>query len=213
MQEYVEITATRKTKEGTELLVLVPDKNCIQKIKRFADGGHIQAIITLDDNRAITLEQLKKAHVLMAEIGTYLGYTMEWYKSLMKSWYTEVYNDLRDGFSMANMSVDQARRFINLVIEFAFEMEIPLRYEDMPSIVEIDGFLYLCLLKKRCAVCGKAAEIHHWDAIGLGRDRTKVDDSRLRKIALCREHHVEAHQLGKESFKEKYHVYGIYLAA
>lgn len=209
MQEYVEIKGARETKEGTELLVLVPDRNYVGKIKKFASNGKVEGLLRVDDSRVISIEQLKKAHVLMGEIATYLGYPTEWFKSLMKSWYVEVYRDLEERFSMADMTIDQARRFINLVIEFAFDMNIPLKYNEMPSIVEIDGFLYLCLVKRKCACCGEDAETHHWDAIGMGHDRNKVDDSNHRKIALCREHHTEAHAIGRDSFKAKYHVCGI----
>lgn len=47
------------------------------------------------------------------------------------------------------------------------------------------------------------------DAIGMGNDRTKVDDSSYKKICLCREHHTLAHSLGVIRFREMYKVYGI----
>ncbi|MFT9493402.1 putative HNHc nuclease [Anaerosolibacter sp.] len=209
MNEYAEITGYRETEQGTELLVIIPDRHYVSKIRRFATEGKVQALIQIDDSRRISIEQLRKSHALMNEIANYLGELPDYFKALMKSWYVEVYGDLKDGFSMADMSIDQARRFINLVIEFAFEMDIPLRFEEIPSIVEVDGFLYLCLKKKKCAVCGKDAEIHHWDAIGMGRDRREVDDSDHRKIALCREHHSEGHTIGRDTFQAKYYVYGI----
>ena len=209
MQEYAEIIGYKHTEKGTELLVIVPDKKIGKKLGKFGKSGSVKALLKLDDNRKITIEQLRKAHVMMGEIGTYLGYTMDWFKALMKSWYVELYGDLEDGFSMASMSVDQARRFINIIIEFAFDMNIPLKYEEMPSIVEIDGFLYMCLLKRKCTLCGDDADRHHVDAIGMGRDRTKYDDSDHTKIALCRRHHNEAHNTGWDTFSGKYHVYGI----
>ena len=52
-------------------------------------------------------------------------------------------------------------------------------------------------------------EIHHEDAIGMGNDRRRVDDSRYKKICLCRMHHTMAHQLGVKRFREMYKVYGI----
>lgn len=66
-------------------------------------------------------------------------------------------------------------------------------------------------MNEYCEITGyqKPAEIHHWDAIGMGRDRKKVDDSKHRKIALCREHHTEAHAIGRDTFGDKHHVYGI----
>lgn len=208
MNEYAEIVGYKNSDRGTELLVIIPDRQFQSKIKRFAENKKVKAMIRIDDNRHITIDQLKKAHVLMAEIATYLGYPADWFKALMKSWYTELYEDLKDGFSMANMSVDQARRFINLIIEFAFEMDIPLKYNEIPSIVEINDYLYICLRYKKCAICGANAEIHHWDTVGANGGR-KHDDSKLRKIALCRVHHQMAHQIGRDSFSNKYHVYGI----
>lgn len=59
-------------------------------------------------------------------------------------------------------------------------------------------------------MCGRPGEIHHVDAIGMGRDRNRVDDRRMRKICLCREHHTEAHKIGQPTFMKKYHVHGIY---
>lgn len=35
------------------------------------------------------------------------------------------------------------------------------------------------------------------------------NDSNLRKLCLCRVHHMEAHQIGRNTFEQKYHVYGI----
>ena len=59
-------------------------------------------------------------------------------------------------------------------------------------------------------MCGRPGEIHHVDAIGMGRDRRRVDDRRMRKICLRREHHTEAHKIGQPAFMDKYHVHGIY---
>jgi len=54
-----------------------------------------------------------------------------------------------------------------------------------------------------------AEGLHHVDAIGKGRDRTTCDDSNHEKMSLCRQHHVECHKLGQETFNKKYKVYGI----
>ena len=53
------------------------------------------------------------------------------------------------------------------------------------------------------------AENLQLNTLQVGNDRNKVDDSDKRKIALCREHHQEAHSMGWDSFKEKYHVEGV----
>ena len=58
-------------------------------------------------------------------------------------------------------------------------------------------------------MCGQDGEEHHWDAIGMGRDRRKIDDSDLRKIRLCRVLHTEVETIGRDTFENKYHVYGV----
>ena len=47
------------------------------------------------------------------------------------------------------------------------------------------------------------------DAIGMGRDRRRVDDSQSEVMALCREHHTVFHTLGLGRFMKMYAVYGI----
>jgi len=74
---------------------------------------------------------------------------------------------------------------------------------------DIGKALWLCLKHKKCILCGKPADIHHVQAIGMGMDRKTYDDSKHEKIALCREHHTEAHATGWKTFSKKYHVYGI----
>lgn len=73
-----------------------------------------------------------------------------------------------------------------------------------------DSFYRECLYERYCAVCGQPrADVHHWDPLGSGRNRRKYDDSGHRKIALCRAHHSEVHNIGRETFAGKYKVRGI----
>lgn len=74
---------------------------------------------------------------------------------------------------------------------------------------DLGKYFLICIKHKRCAICGKPADIHHVDKIGMGLDRNKVDHSTYRRIALCRYHHTECHNAGETEFQNKYHVYGI----
>ena len=74
---------------------------------------------------------------------------------------------------------------------------------------DINAYLIQCIRHKRCCICGRPADIHHVDAIGMGNDRRNFDDSENDIIALCREHHTQAHSLGNVRFMERYKVYGI----
>jgi hypothetical protein len=64
----------------------------------------------------------------------------------------------------------------------------------------------MCLIHKKCVVCGKKADLHHIDTIGMGNDRTEVQHEGRECLSLCREHHQEMHQIGKQEFFEKYHL-------
>lgn len=114
-----------------------------------------------------------------------------------------------DWFSLSNCTMDTAREFINTILEFALENGIPLSEEAVTRTDDIGRYLYFCLVHRKCAVCGRDGEIHHVDAIGMGNDRRKLDDSGHRKICLCRMHHSMAHQRGMVEFERMYKVYGI----
>ncbi|WP_333473062.1 putative HNHc nuclease [Crassaminicella thermophila] len=175
--------------------------------KRFARDGKVKSEIRLDDGRTITAEQRKKVYATIRDMATYTGYMPEEMKELMK--YSYISETGSDYFSLSNCSVTTARLFINYIIEFCFRWNIPLLDHGLNRTDDIGKYLWQCLKIQKCAICGKEAEIHHWDAIGRGIDRKKYDDSKHRKIALCRIHHTEAHTIGRDTFAEKYHVYGI----
>ena len=62
------------------------------------------------------------------------------------------------------------------------------------------------LLNKKCAVCGKHADLHHVDAVGMGNDRNEIHHLGRRVLPLCREHHIECHSIGSKFLMEKYHL-------
>jgi hypothetical protein len=112
-------------------------------------------------------------------------------------------------FSLSDCSVTMARLFINYIMDFILMHDIPLSEKALERTDDIDHYLWSCIKYKRCCVCGKAAEVHHYDAIGQGRDRRHYDDSEHRKMALCRTHHSEIETIGRDSFEIKYHAYGV----
>jgi hypothetical protein len=69
----------------------------------------------------------------------------------------------------------------------------------------------MSLMHRSCVICGEHADIHHIDTVGMGNDRTQIDHREHRLIALCREHHNLAHNLGWQTFSAVYHVKGMYL--
>lgn len=204
MYERAVLEKYRIDHDGTVLQIKIPDVDLsqyiVEKKARYAE-------IRIDDGRTITSLQRRKAYATIRDISSWTGYLPEEQKEWLKYLYIE-----RTGnpyFSLSDCSMDTAREFINIILDYALEEGIPLSERGIERTDDIGRYLYSCIKNKRCAVCGRPGEIHHVDAIGAGRDRRHVDDSGYRKICLCREHHTAAHQRGMKAFEQMYHVYGI----
>ncbi|MDE6661991.1 MAG: hypothetical protein K2K46_01485 [Lachnospiraceae bacterium] len=199
------ITECRKGSGCTELRIFINGEENEELIRR-KEISHIG--IWLDDGRTISAEQRKKIYASIKDFSIFTGYTPEEAKEVLKYLYVE-----RTGkpyFSLSDCSMDTARHFINLIIDICLENGIILSDVLYDRAEDIEYMLKSCIKNRKCAICGGNGEIHHWDAIGMGNDRRHYDDSRNRKICLCRRHHTLAHSYGRERFMRTYHVYGIY---
>ena len=204
MNEVIEIKGIRQSEDGTEMLVLAPERNLLDTI---LDKRIKMAEMRLDDGRTISVLQRKKAYATIRDMAEWTGYPPEIMKEIMK--YEFMIRTGEEYFSLSNCSVDLAREFISMLIEFSLEHGIQLSDLAINRTDDIGRYLYYCIKHKRCAVCGRPGEIHHVDTIGMGNDRRQVDDSEYRKICLCREHHTEVHKIGLNDFEKKHKVYGI----
>lgn len=204
MHKLITLKKFRETDEGTELIILVPGCSLGSMLSKKQIR---QAEIRFDDGRHISAEQRKKVYATIRDIADYTGYLPEEQKEWLK--YLHISRTGSDYFSLSDCSMDTAREFINTILEYALENGVPLSEEAVNRTDDMGRYLYFCIVNKKCAVCGKPGEIHHEDAIGMGNDRTQIDDSKHKKICLCRTHHTIAHQLGVTRFTERYKVYGI----
>ena len=204
MHEVVTLDKYREVDNGTEIIIRIPDK----KIGEFLSQKCIKkAEMRFDDGRIISIEQRKKAYATIRDIADYTGYLPEEQKEWLKYLYIQKTGD--DYISLSDCSMDQAREFINVILEYAIESGIQLSEQAINRTDDIGKYLYFCIKHKKCAICGQAGEIHHEDAIGMGNDRKTLDDSNYKKICLCRKHHTLAHQMGVDRFTKMYKVYGI----
>lgn len=194
----------KETEKGTQLLITIPGK----KIGEILAEKHIKnAEMRFDDGRTISAEQRKKAYATIKDISAYTGYLPEEQKEWLK--YLYIVKTGGNYISLSDCSMDEAREFINVILEYALQNGVPLEEDGVNRTDDIGRYLYFCIKHKKCAICGLDGEIHHEDAIGMGNDRKTVDDSNYKKICLCRKHHTIAHQMGKERFQKSYKVYGI----
>ena len=177
MHEVVTLDKYREVDNGTEIIIRIPDK----KIGEFLSQKCIKkAEIRFDDGRIISIEQRKKAYATIRDIADYTGYLPEEQKEWLKYLYIQKTGD--DYISLSDCSMDQAREFINVILEYAIESGIQLSEQAINRTDDIGKYLYFCIKHKKCAICGQSGEIHHEDAIGMGNDRKTIDDSNYKKI-------------------------------
>lgn len=162
------------------------------------------------DGRGISPDQRRKIFATIRDISIWSGHDPEYLRSLL-TW------DFRcesgaESFSLSNVDMSTARDFLTYLIEFCFTHSVPTHDPLLDRTDDIDRYLYQCLAHRKCAICNEAgADVHHLDAVGMGRDREDIVHVGLNAIALCRKHHAQAHNMGKDSFCRKYHVNGIRL--
>lgn len=190
---------------GTRLTLLLDgeDKAALIKKKEITHVG-----LWLDDGRTISTLQRKKIYASVRDFSVFTGYTPEEAKEVLKFLYVE--RTGRECFSLSDCTMDIAREFINFIVDICLENGIILSDSLCERTEDIEYMLRSCLRNRRCSICGRKGEVHHWDAIGMGNDRKHYDDSTNRKICLCRKHHTLAHSYGRERFMQVYHVFGIY---
>ena len=175
---------------------------------KFLRCGYKTARIVLNDSRTITPEQRKKAYALLNEINDYTGEMPEYTKRLFKlKFVAERQKELADSlFSLSDCSVTQASDFIDYLVDFILEYDIPTKVPLAELCDDIRRYVYACAMHKKCAVCGKKAELHHIDAVGMGNDRKEIVHVGRLALSLCRVHHSEFHDVGNKAFAETHHL-------
>lgn len=154
---------------------------------------------------SITSLQRRKAFILLKYISEWWGYTpLEATKELSKLMFATTGETLDMEFSLSDCSKDTARKYITFLIDFCLTEGIPCGEPLYKLCEDIPKYVWVCAVNKRCAVCGKKAELHHFDSVGAGRNRKEICHIGMRCLPLCRHHHMEIHRTGKESFVKRY---------
>lgn len=177
-------------------------------IERMTLRKYSKVQIGLPDGRTISPEQRKKAHALINEIAEWMGEIPEYVKRLVKMEF--IVNSLqsleKELFSLSDCDVTTAREFITYLIDFMIEHDIPSKIPLYEQCEDIYRYVYSCALKKRCAISGRRAELHHVDAVGMGRDRDDIIHIGMRVLPLSREYHTLAHTKGNDWLLNEYHL-------
>lgn len=165
--------------------------------------------IGFDDGRSATRDQKAKAHALIGEIDTWCGNYMHDVTEAQLKYEFMGRNHMIEPFSMASCSVQLARKWITFLLDFCFENKVPFTSATFDAIHEQYSWDMDCLKYRQCMICGQHADIAHVYAVGMGRDRSKINHIGNYVMALCRQHHQEQHRVGIETFMRRNQLKGV----
>lgn len=169
-----------------------------------------QVYIDPIDSRPLSDKQRRMCYALINAIAEWAGSDPEEIKETFKlDFWAERVDTLADKiFSLSNAPMSLVAEFQRFLVAFILTHDVSTKFPLREYVDDIEAYTYFCIVRKKCAVCGKSAELHHIDAVGMGNDRTQVEHLGREVISLCRAHHTEMHAIGKKDFCEKYHLNG-----
>ncbi len=189
--------------DGEVVTIQAPFYDVEQMIRK----GVRTAQVHLDDGRTISSDQRKKLYATFNDIAVYSGHVPEDVKQYMK--YDFIAATGCEDFSLSDVDMTTARLFLEHVIDFCLIWGIPTKDSLLDRAPDVARYIYQCAVHKKCCITGKKAELHHVDAVGMGRSRKEIIHIGMKVIPLSSELHREIHTIGKQSFFSKYHVFGV----
>lgn len=169
------------------------------------NGLEVECEVSITDPYKITDKQRRKIFALMNDIEAHTGQPQDYMRNVFQE-YVRVLYAYENRISLADCSRKVAGQIIDIAIEWIFENDIPLKFKTSDLIKNDKTFLYMATINRKCVICGKHAELAHYQAVGRGRNRRKIEHFGNKVLALCHSHHQEQHTIGMDSFNSKYHL-------
>jgi hypothetical protein len=162
------------------------------------------------DSRPLSDKQRKACYALMGAIADYAGMSKDRTKELMKlKFLSENMEDMSERiFSLSNAPMSLVCAFQRFLVQFILEWDIPTDFSLPDMVDDVSDYIYGCLVNKKCVICGRPADLHHVERVGMGRNRDEIIHEGMEVLPLCREHHTEAHTMPDKDFFERYHLPG-----
>ena len=162
------------------------------------------------DSRPLSDKQRRMCYALINAIAEWSGSSTDEIKEAFKlEFWAEKIDTIADKvFSLSNAPMSLVAAFQKFLIGFILSNDVPLKFSLLEYVDDTKDYVYQCLIHKKCCICGKRADLHHIDAVGMGNDRTQVQHLGREVMSLCRVHHTEIHGIGKVEFLSKYHLDG-----
>ena len=167
-----------------ELLIRAPYDDVFTMTKR----GFKECLVQPIDSRPLSDKQRRACYALLREISEYSGMGMDSTKEYMKLKFLA--DDLQETaeqiFSLANAPMSLVCAFQRFLIRFILDWDIPCRIPLLEFVDDITDYIYRCLVTKKCCICGRRADLHHTDHVGIGRNRDEIIHEGMTVLPLCR---------------------------
>lgn len=195
------------TEDDGTTTVVIKGVELDNKTSLLLDNGYeVEADVRVVDPFKITDKQRRKVFALCNDIEAYTGQPRDYMRYLFMD-YVEVLYGYEKRLSLSDCTREQAKQVIEVILDWVFHNDIPLNYKTSDLLKNDKAFLYWSTVNRNCVICGKLhSDLAHRFAVGRGRDRTKINHFGNQVLALCRDHHNEQHQIGMDTFNNKYHL-------
>ena len=198
---------TRYKQSNGRYSVVVENVDLTDDALLLLDNGYpLDVNIEIQDGKKITVKQRKKIFALLNDIEAHTGSPRQDMKEMFTDFIVTL-NGYSKRLSLSDCTRKQAGELIDVILAWTFEHDIPLNYKTSDLMKQDQTFLYLATVHRKCVICGrKFSDLAHRYAVGRGRNRNEIDHYGNEVLALCRRHHQTQHDMGIQSFNEKYHL-------
>lgn len=168
------------------------------------NGLEVEVDVQVVDPFKTTDKQRRKIFALCNDIEAHTGQPRDYMRYLFMD-YVYVLYGYDKGISLSDCTRQQASQIIEVTLDWIFYNDIPLSYKTSDLLKNDKSYLYWSTVNRHCVICQKPhAELAHYHAVGRGRNRRKINHIGNQVLALCSNHHREQHNIGIDSFNEKY---------
>lgn len=149
-----------------ELLVRVPYDDWLTMSRR----EYKECLVQLIDSRPLSDKQRRACYALMREISEYTGNDEDLTKEYMKVKFLveDIESTTDEIFSLSNAPMSLVCAFQRFLVRFIVAWDIPCRFPLLGFVDDTEDYIYACLIHKKCCICGKPADLHHVDRVGMG---------------------------------------------
>ena len=169
------------------------------------NGLEVECDVTVSDPYKITDKQRKKVFAMVRDIFNHYGQPMDYLRYMFQKQleFLKGY----DPISLSDCSRKQASELIELILDFIFTYNVPMNKATSDLMSNDKYFLYKSTINRTCVICGVPnSDLAHYQAVGRGRNRNKINHYGNKVLALCRKHHNQQHDMGMSSFNKLHHL-------